>query len=531
MHHFEKRLLLLKALRVAVNRKERAVLKLCIAISQKECAVFGERRRRSKCCNEKSFVLRSGSLKLVTSSVLVLVTDYVNWLVLETALKTEIVLWLLVSSMVCNQRQLRTDSDIVQVCCLLISRTVHSYGYWLVDSSGFSSGSLKLVTSSVLVLVTDYVNCSRQISVIRDSSLVTDEYVSSFRWMENILPQDVLSKIWFNSMWYSYVSQKATDTTFKKFLGSLNLGNHIFTFFPIWSGSHWVLAAFYNSHGTHLPGLSRRSSSILFFDSLSIVSMESVLPTVTSSGSLKLVTSSVLVLVTDYVNWLVLETALKTGTYYPSTLDSGPSVGTQGSANQDSHIAASDSSSDFDVYPMQQHPESSSQDMHALGQQPVASMFSRLKETLSRATRSEHATNEINEGSEEVDLPFTSKIDLVLPESAHVSMPATTPIGPLKPIPSETLLPNGRSFAEVQEMERYILAAREKEIKSLCKAEQHRAILAKAPMTSALPTNPLQSPELTALKSQTIGSHIVFGSKNTPNTSILDGVFLNENWE
>ncbi|MCO5609643.1 hypothetical protein L7F22_063873 [Adiantum nelumboides] len=181
--------------------------------------------------------------------------------------------------------------------------------------------------------------------------------------------------------------------------------------------------------------------------------------------------------------------------YYPSTLCSGPLAGTQGSATQDPHIAASDSSSDFDVmegYPMQQHPESSSQDMHALGQQPGASMFSRLKETLSRATRSEHATNEINEGGEEVDSPFTSQIDLELSESAHVRTPATTPIGPSKLTPSKTLLLDDRSLAEVQEVERYILAAREKEIENLHKAEQRRAILAKAPMTSALPTNPLQ---------------------------------------
>ncbi|MCO5556676.1 hypothetical protein L7F22_010227 [Adiantum nelumboides] len=154
---------------------------------------------------------------------------------------------------------------------------------------------------------------------------------------------------------------------------------------------------------------------------------------------------------------------------------SGPSAGTQGSATQDPHIAASDSSSDFDVmegYPMQQHPESSSQDMHALGQQPGISMFSRLKETLSRATRSEHATNEINEGSGEVDSPFTSQIDPVLSESVHVSTPATTPIGLSKLTPSETLLPDGRSLAEMQEVECYILAAREKEIESLRKAEQ-----------------------------------------------------------
>ncbi|MCO5577782.1 hypothetical protein L7F22_031615 [Adiantum nelumboides] len=184
----------------------------------------------------------------------------------------------------------------------------------------------------------------------------------------------------------------------------------------------------------------------------------------------------------------------------------GPSAGTQGSATQDPHIAASDSSSDFDFmegYPIKQHPESSSQDMHALGQQVGSSMFSRLKETLSRATHFEHATNEINEGGGEVDSPFTSQIDPVLSESAHVSTPATTSIGPLKLTPSETLLTNGRSLAEVQ----------------------------KALMTSTLPTNPLQSPELTTLKSQTIGSHFAFAIKDTPNTSILDGVFLNENWE
>ncbi|MCO5559741.1 hypothetical protein L7F22_013343 [Adiantum nelumboides] len=163
-----------------------------------------------------------------------------------------------------------------------------------------------------------------------------------------------------------------------------------------------------------------------------------------------------------------------------TVIGSEPSTGTQGSATQDPHIAASDSSSDFDImegYPMQQHPESSSQDMHALGQQPRISMFSRLKETLSRATRSKHATNEINEGGGEVDSPFTSQIDPVLSESVHVSTPTTTPISLSKLTPSETLLPDGRSLAEVQEVERYILAAREKKIKSLRKGlnnvEQH----------------------------------------------------------
>ncbi|MCO5597187.1 hypothetical protein L7F22_051263 [Adiantum nelumboides] len=232
--------------------------------------------------------------------------------------------------------------------------------------------------------------------------------------------------------------------------------------------------------------------------------------------------------------WFCFRTVLFTGAYYPSTLGSGPSAWTQASATQDPHIAASDSSSDFDVmegYLVQQRPESSSQDMHALGQQPGGSMFSRLKETLSRATRSEHATNEINEGGGEVDSPFTSQIDPILSESAHVSTPATTPIGPSKLTPSETLLPNGRSLAEVQEVERYILAAREKEIESLRKVEQRPAILVKALMTSALPANPLQSLELTTLKSQTIGSHIASASKETSNTSVLDGVFLNENWE
>ncbi|MCO5611697.1 hypothetical protein L7F22_065955 [Adiantum nelumboides] len=158
------------------------------------------------------------------------------------------------------------------------------------------------------------------------------------------------------------------------------------------------------------------------------------------------------ILVQDY--WLLVQFR-----FWSFVTGSGPSDGTQGSATQDPHIAASESSSDFDVmegYPMQEHPESSSQDMHALGQQP------------------------------------------------------------------------GIRVAEVQEVERYILAAREKEIESLRKAEQRRATLAKAPMTSA---NPLQSPELTTLKSQPIGSHIASNSKDTPNAAILDGIFLNENWE
>ncbi|MCO5592277.1 hypothetical protein L7F22_046276 [Adiantum nelumboides] len=214
-----------------------------------------------------------------------------------------------------------------------------------------------------------------------------------------------------------------------------------------------------------------------------------------------------------------------------TVIGSGPSAGIQGSATQDPHIAANDSSSYFDVmegYSMQQHPESFSQDMHTLGQQPGVSMFSRLKETLSRATRSKHATNEINEGDGKENSPLTSQIDPVLSESVHVSTPATTPIGFSKLTPFETLLPDGKSLAEVQEVERYILAAREKEIESLRKAEQRRATLAKAPMTSA---NPLQSPELTTLKSQLIGSHIASGSKDTLNASILNEVFLNENWK
>ncbi|MCO5560124.1 hypothetical protein L7F22_013731 [Adiantum nelumboides] len=258
---------------------------------------------------------------------------------------------------------------------------------------------------------------------------------------------------------------------------------------------------------------------ILYSDSRFVTGSSSVLVRDSISGLVNLCNW----LVSGLVNCLLVSSVTGSG--------SGPSAGTQGSATQDPHIAASDSSSDFDVmegYPMQQHPESSSQDMHALGQQPGISMFSRLKETLSRATRSEHATNEINEGGGEVHSPFTSQIDPVLSESVHVSTPATTPIGLSKLTPSETLLPDGRSLAEVQEVKRYILAAREKEIESLCKAEQRRATLAKAPMTS---TNPLQTPKLTTLKSQPIGSHIASGSKDTPNAAILDGVFLNENWE
>ncbi|MCO5601964.1 hypothetical protein L7F22_056091 [Adiantum nelumboides] len=285
----------------------------------------------------------------------------------------------------------------------------------------------------------------------------------------------------------------------------------LFLVLIVFSGfCHWLVSLFWLVlySGSDLVTFSVDSSSGF------------VLISVTGSGSN-------LVLVLD---WLAVW--LETGfVMLLAQSGSGPSARTQGSATQDPYIAASDSSSDFDImkgYLMQQHLESSSQDMHVLDQQPGVSMFSRLKETLSRATRSKHATNEINEGGGEVDLPFNSQINPVLSESVHVSTPATTPIGFSKLTPSETLLPDGRSLTEVQVMERYILAARKKEIKSLCKAEQRRATLAKAPMTSA---NPLQSPELTTLKSQPIGSHIASGSKDTSNTSILDGVVLNVNWE
>ena len=79
------------------------------------------------------------------------------------------------------------------------------------------------------------------------------------------------------------------------------------------------------------------------------------------------------------------------GAYYPSTLGSRPSAGTQGSTTQDPNIAASDSSSDYDV--MEEHPtlnpERQNEDVPIWAPQPGPSVFSRLIETFSRATRSE----------------------------------------------------------------------------------------------------------------------------------------------
>ncbi|MCO5611253.1 hypothetical protein L7F22_065505 [Adiantum nelumboides] len=343
----------------------------------------------------------------------------------------------------------------------------------LHDGEYRSSGSLKLVSSSVLVLLTDFCKL--------------DWLVSGY-WLET-------ADYWFRTVsvsGYWLVLSLVTDSVIRE--------------------------------ETVVQVLDWLADLVLCFVLVSGFGLISV----TGRGSGSVHWSG---FVTGSEHKHIESASIYTGTYYPSTLGSGPSTGTQGSATQDPHITASDSSSDFDVmegYPMQQHPESSSQDMHALGQQPGVSMFSRLKETLSRVTRLEHATNEINKGDGEVDSLFTSQIDPVLSESVHVSTPSTTPIGLSNFTHSETLLPDGRSLAEVQEVECYILAAKEKEIESLRKAKQRREILAKAPMTSV---NPLQSPELTTLKSQPIGSHIASDSKDTPNASILDGVFLNENWE
>ncbi|MCO5601193.1 hypothetical protein L7F22_055312 [Adiantum nelumboides] len=52
--------------------------------------------------------------------------------------------------------------------------------------------------------------------------------------------------------------------------------------------SHWMLAAFYNAHGTRMPRLSRKSSSNLFFYSLSILSIDGLLPAVTSFLSIQI---------------------------------------------------------------------------------------------------------------------------------------------------------------------------------------------------------------------------------------------------
>ena len=75
-------------------------------------------------------------------------------------------------------------------------------------------------------------------------------------------------------------------------------------------------------------------------------------------------------------------TSSYTGTYYPSTLGSRPSAGTQGSTTQDPNIAASDSSSDYDVMEEQptQNLERSNEDVPIWAPQAGPSVFSRLME-------------------------------------------------------------------------------------------------------------------------------------------------------
>ncbi|KAI5079606.1 hypothetical protein GOP47_0005085 [Adiantum capillus-veneris] len=99
-------------------------------------------------------------------------------------------------------------------------------------------------------------------------------------WMESILPPDVLSAMWWlDNLRFPFVSECAIgDYTFSNFFGTPDLGSHIFTFFPILYGSHWVLVAFYNAHLIRIPILTRRLSAILLFDLLSIVCMERLLP-------------------------------------------------------------------------------------------------------------------------------------------------------------------------------------------------------------------------------------------------------------
>ena len=176
----------------------------------------------------------------------------------------------------------------------------------------------------------------------------------------------------------------------------------------------------------------------------------------------------------------VLESENLAVTHYPSTLGSGPSIGTQGSVVQDLYIALSDSSSDYDVmegYPTQ-NPENPIQETPALAPQPSGSMFSRLVETFSRATRSDLAPNEANEGMGEVNSPFPSRVDPTHPRSVQVDiLPTSFNEGPIEQPPSEV------------------------------------------------------APAIATTRNVTTGNDIASTSRGTPSTPNLEGSFLNENWE
>lgn len=54
------------------------------------------------------------------------------------------------------------------------------------------------------------------------------------RWMEHILEEDVIDRVWFiDSLWFSFMQTLPTERAMRNYYGRIDLSTRMFTFFPI----------------------------------------------------------------------------------------------------------------------------------------------------------------------------------------------------------------------------------------------------------------------------------------------------------
>ncbi|KAI5075718.1 hypothetical protein GOP47_0009794 [Adiantum capillus-veneris] len=91
-------------------------------------------------------------------------------------------------------------------------------------------------------------------------------------WMENILPSDVLSVVWWvDSMWYPFVLERTRRPYSRQFFWDSRFGKSYLYILPHLG---------WNVHVVRIPPFSQRRSSIFLFDSLSTVTIERLLSSV-----------------------------------------------------------------------------------------------------------------------------------------------------------------------------------------------------------------------------------------------------------
>lgn len=79
----------------------------------------------------------------------------------------------------------------------------------------------------------------------------------------------------FAFLWWSFLSKKKSkDSVLKNFFGMPDLGQKVFTFFPLLDSAHWTLLVLYNPRHRQLLKLPKKRSAILYFDSLGMRSLK-----------------------------------------------------------------------------------------------------------------------------------------------------------------------------------------------------------------------------------------------------------------